>query len=81
MLRRDHIEQMLAAIEKPTAKRGWLKAIRPLLQSAVPSMRKDDPTAGIASVKLSKSNDHHTWTDDEINNTGPIGLWARNSGS
>ena len=37
LLRRDHIEQMLAAIEKPTAKRGWLKAIRPLLQSAVPS--------------------------------------------
>src|SRR5262245_39326834 len=45
LLRRDHIEQMLAAIEKPIAKRGWLKAIRPLLQSAVPSMRKDDPTA------------------------------------
>lgn len=66
LLRRDHIEQMLAAIEKPTAKRGWLKAIRPLLQSAVPSMRKDDPTAGIAGGKLPKSNGHHTWTDDEI---------------
>jgi integrase len=66
LLRRDHIEQMLAAIEKPTAKRGWLKAIRPLLQSAVPSMRKDDPTVGIAGIKLPKSNGHHTWTDDEI---------------
>ena len=66
LLRRDHIEQMLAAIEKPTAKRGWLKAIRPLLQSAVPSMRKDDPTAGIGGVKLPKSNGHHTWSDDEI---------------
>ena len=66
LLRRDHIEQMLAAIEKPTGKRGWLKAIRPLVQSAVPSMRKDDPTVGIASVKLPKSSGHHTWTDDEI---------------
>jgi integrase len=66
LLRRDHIEQMLAAIEKPIAKRGWLKAIRPLLQSAVPSMRKDDPTAGLAGIKLPKSKPHHTWTDDQI---------------
>jgi integrase len=66
LLRRDHIENMLAAIEKPIAKRGWLKAIRPLLQSAVPNMRKDDPTAGIAGIKLPKSKGHHAWTDDEI---------------
>ena len=66
LVRRDHIEKMLAAIEKPTAKRGWLKAIRPLLQSAVPSLRKDDPTAGIAGIKLPKTKGHHAWTDDEI---------------
>ena len=66
LLRRDHVEQMLAAIEKPTAKRGWLKAIRPLLQSAVPSLRKDDPTVGLAAIKLPKSKGHHAWTDDEI---------------
>lgn len=66
LLRRDHIEQMLATIEKPITKRSWLKAIRPLLQSAVPSLRKDDPTAGLASIKLPKSRPHHTWTDDEI---------------
>ena len=29
-------------------------------------MRKDDPTEGIANVKLPKSKGHHTWTDDEI---------------
>lgn len=66
LLRRDHIEKMLAVIEKPIAKRGWLKAIRPLLQSAVPSMRKDDPTVGLTTIKLPKSKGHHTWTDDEI---------------
>ena len=29
-------------------------------------MRKDDPTEGIAGIKLPKSKGHHTWTDDEI---------------
>jgi integrase len=66
LLQREHIEKMLAAIEKPTAKRHWLKAIRGLMRAAIPSMRKDDPTAGIASIKLPKSKGHHTWTDDEI---------------
>jgi integrase len=29
-------------------------------------MRKDDPTEGIASIKLPKTRGHHTWTDGEI---------------
>src|SRR5262249_19555942 len=66
LLRPEHIQKMLAAIERPTTRRHWLKAIRPLLRSAVPSMRKDDPTEGVASIKLRKSKGHHTWTDDEI---------------
>jgi hypothetical protein len=66
LLRREHIEKMLAAIGKPSAKRHWLKAIRGLMRSAVPTMRRDDPTEGIASIKLPKSKGHHTWTDDEI---------------
>lgn len=66
LLQRDHILKMLTAIEKPSAKRHWLKAIRGLLRSAVPSMRADDSTEGIASVKMPKSKGHHTWTDDEI---------------
>jgi integrase len=56
---------MLAEIEKPAAKRHWLKAIRGLLKSAVPGMRKDNPTHGIV-IKLPKSKGHHTWTDAEI---------------
>jgi integrase len=66
LLRREHILTMLAAIRKPSTKRHWLKAIRGLLKSAVPSMCKNDPTAGIATPKLPKSKGHHTWTDDEI---------------
>ena len=66
LLRREHILKMLGAIGKPSAKRHWLKAIRGLLRSAVPGMRRDDPTESIANIKLPKSKGHHTWTDDEI---------------
>ena len=66
LLQREHILKMLAAIGKPSAKRHWLKAIRGLMRVAVPTMRKDDPTEGIAGIKLPKSKGHHTWTDDEI---------------
>ena len=66
LLRQDHILLMLAAIEKPSAKRHWLKAIRGLMRSAIPTMRKDDPTANVPGIKLPKSTGHHTWTDDEI---------------
>jgi len=66
LLRQEHIIKMLGEIEKPSAKRNWLKAIRGLTQAAVPTMRKDDPTAGIPGIKLPKSRGHHTWTDEEI---------------
>jgi integrase len=66
LLRREHISKMLVEIEKPIAKRHWLKAIRGLLRHAVPTMLKEDPTAGIAAIKLPKTKGHHNWTDDEI---------------
>jgi integrase len=65
MLRQDHILKMLADIAKPAARRNWLKAIRGLLRFSIPTIRRDDPTAGLA-VKLPKSKGHHTWTDGEI---------------
>jgi integrase len=66
LLQREHIAKMLAAIDKPCAKRHWLKAIRGLLRSAIPSVRKDDPTRDVGPVQMPKSKGHHTWTDDEI---------------
>jgi integrase len=66
LLQRGHVEKMLAEIEKPSARRHWLKAIRGLMRAAIPTMRKDDPTAGIPGIKLPKSRGHHTWTDTEI---------------
>jgi hypothetical protein len=55
LLQREHILKMLAAIERPSAKRHWLKAIRGLLRAAVPTMRRDDPTEGIAGIKMPKT--------------------------
>jgi integrase len=66
LLRREHIEKMLAQISKPSAKRHWIKAIRGLLRFAVPTMLKVDPTEGITGIKMPKSKGHHTWTDEEI---------------
>jgi integrase len=80
LLQCEHILRMLAAIEKPTAKRHWLKAIRGLMRIAVPTMRKDDPTEGISGIKLPKSKGHHTWTDSEIaqyRNYWPLGTQER----
>jgi integrase len=65
LLQRGHVEKVLAEIEKPSARRHWLRAIRGLMQAAISTMRKDDSTAGIG-VKLPKSRGHHTWTDAEI---------------
>ena len=66
LLRREHVELMLAVIEKPSAKRHWLKAVRGLLRFAVPTMTRIDPTEGIPGIKMPKSRGHHTWTDEEI---------------
>jgi integrase len=66
LLRREHVVAMLAELDKPSAKRHWLKAVRPLLRHAVPTMLRDDPTASVAAPKLPKSKGYHSWTDGEI---------------
>lgn len=65
-LQREHIEKMMAAIPNLHARRGWLKAIRPLLQSAVPSLIAVNPAENVKQVKTPKTKGHHSWTDDEI---------------
>jgi len=66
LLQREHLLKMLAAVERPTAKRHWLITVRGLIRSAIPSMRQDDPTGGICGIKLPKTKGHSTWTDTEI---------------
>jgi integrase len=65
-LQEVHIRKRLDAIPGLSAKRHWLNAIRGLLEAAVPAMRADNPTAGIARIKMPRSPGHHNWTDEEI---------------
>jgi integrase len=66
MLKREHLQMMLAEIQGASARRSWFKAVRPLLKHAVPTMLREDPTFGIATPKLPKTQGHHSWTDGEI---------------
>jgi integrase len=57
----------------------WLRSIRGLMKSAIPSMLKADPTAGL-KVKQVKTAGHHTWTEAEIKQYRaywPLGTQAR----
>ena len=56
----------MSGIASPSSRRSSLKAIRHLLQHAVPTMIKVNPAAAIAQVKLPKSTGHHSWSDCEI---------------
>jgi integrase len=66
LLQEVHIRKILDAISKLSAKRHWLTAIKGLLDAAVPSMRSDNPAAGIARIKMPSSRGHHSWSDEEI---------------
>jgi integrase len=65
-LKRKNVLDMLAEITGASARRSWFKAVRPVLQHAVPIMLREDPTFGIATPKLPKTKGHHSWTDAEI---------------
>jgi integrase len=64
LLERHHVEKMLARIASPAARRQMLYALRGLMRAAIPTMRRDDPTAGLI-VKV-KTRGHHTWTGEEV---------------
>jgi integrase len=66
LLQEVHIRKMLDSIFKLSTKRHWLTAIKGLLDAAVPSMRSDNPAAGIARIKMPSSRGHHSWSDEEI---------------
>jgi integrase len=66
LLQRENVEQMMATIPNVYARKHWYWAIRGLLDAAVPSMIKVNPTDGIEPVRLPKTKGHHTWTNDEI---------------
>ena len=81
MLKREHVVKMLAEIEGASARRSWFKAIRPLLQHAVPTVLRDDPTLGIPTPKRPKSKGHHRGPTPRSRAIARIGRAGRNRGS
>jgi integrase len=78
-LQAKHVGLALDEVAKPSAKRKLLKALRLLMRAAIPSMRADDPTAGI-KVTMPKSKGWHPWSDEEIElyrARWPLGTEAR----
>ena len=54
------------------------KRVRVLIRFAIATVtRDDDPTDGLECKPIGR--EHHTWTDEEISNTGSIGGSARGS--
>jgi integrase len=64
-LQAKHVGLALDEVAKPLAKRKLLKAIRLLMKVAIPSLRGDDPTAGI-KITVPKSKGWHCWSDEEV---------------
>jgi integrase len=60
-----HFGQILDKIVSLHMRNNTLKALRALFDTAVPSMLAHNPCASI-KVKVPKSQGHHTWTEDEI---------------
>jgi integrase len=63
-LQNKDVRIILDRIEKPVVRRHWLFMLRSLMKVAIPSLRSDDPTAGIKIAH--KTRPHHTWTSQEI---------------
>jgi integrase len=66
-LQRPHLVAMVDKIDKPHARKNWLKALRGLLQYAVEiGMLVDDPSATIKIGRLPKSDGFRTWRATDI---------------
>ncbi len=46
LLAEAHLVTIMSELASLSARRSWLKTIKPLLQHAVPTMRKDNPASG-----------------------------------
>lgn len=60
-----HIGIILDEIGSLHTRNNWLKALRALFDTAVPSILAHNPCR-LLKVKVPKSTGHHTWTEDEI---------------
>jgi integrase len=67
-LSRKAVEKMVAdRMDRPALARGFLSALRLLMQHAVrEGMRLDDPTEGVKPPRASSGEGYRTWTEEDI---------------
>jgi len=67
LLRREHIVRLMAAhADRPATANALRMALRVMMRHAVElGLRDDDPTRDVRAIRV-KSDGHHSWTDDEI---------------
>jgi hypothetical protein len=80
LLRRDHIENMLAAIEKPNAKRGWLKAFVRCCNRLCRACERMTRPPALPGSNCPKARGITLGPTTRSNGTARIGRSARNSG-
>jgi integrase len=66
-LQAKHVRKLIEAqADKPGAANALRKALRQMMQHAIEiELRPDDPTRDVKAVPI-KSDGHHSWTEDEI---------------
>src|SRR5262245_342989 len=81
LLRREHIVRLMAAhADRPATANALRMALRVMMRHAVElGLRDDDPTRDVRAIRV-KSDGHHSWTDNEIEQFEqhhPVGSRAR----
>jgi len=65
-LTKTNLITIMDDIPSLSARRSWLKCIRHLFASAIPSLIAVNPAEDIKQVRLPKTKGHWTWTNDQI---------------
>ncbi|MCL2714931.1 MAG: tyrosine-type recombinase/integrase [Alphaproteobacteria bacterium] len=80
LVRKEIVEMLGQRAAKPWAANNWLRLLKRLMKFAVEiGMRRDDPTAGVARIKV-KSKGFPTWEEEHIakyRECHPLGTKAR----
>jgi integrase len=81
LFEKRHVAAILETMQKPHARKAWLKAIRGLMKYAMQiGMISADPSRDIKLAKMPKSGGHRTWSEVEIEAyraTHPLGTRPR----
>jgi hypothetical protein len=81
LLKEEHFRAMLAAINKLSARRHWLIAIKPLIKFSIPTMRRDDRPRALRPSRCRRREAITLGQMTRSHNIARTGRSGRNSGS